>query len=260
MSVKYSIVVPTYKEYGNIEPLTRQLFAALRDAGFAADAVEMIIVDDNSQDGSVEAVRRLEGEGYPVSIAVRKTERGLSGAVIHGLTAARGTFLLVMDADLQHPPVDAPRLLRALERPAVEFVCGTRYGGGVAIDRDWPLYRRIISWGARLLARPLTPLSDPMSGFFAIRKDVFLRGADALNPIGYKIALELFVKCRVKKYEEVGFNFSTRTIGESKLTGKVALHYLKHLQALYVYSYGVWIVIAVVVLLFALLRSVKYML
>ncbi|KEG12197.1 dolicholphosphate-mannose synthase [Trypanosoma grayi] len=260
MPIRYSIVVPAYKECGNLEALTKQVFDAVGDAGFSKNDVELLIIDDNSRDGSVEVVKKLQADGYGVRIEVRTTERGLSSAVIHGITIASGTFVLVMDADLQHPPKAVPRLLSALERPDVEFVCGTRYGAGVAIDRDWPLHRRVISWGARVLARPLTPLTDPMSGFFGLRKDVFQRGVEVLSPIGYKIALELFVKCRVRKYEEVGFNFAARTVGESKLTGKVIVHYLKHLRALYVYTYGVWIVIVLAGILLIVLWLMKIML
>ncbi|KAG8343869.1 putative Glycosyltransferase like family 2 Glycosyl transferase family 2 [Trypanosoma vivax] len=238
MSVKYSIVVPTYKERDNIGPLTREVFDSLVASGYVKTDIELIIVDDNSQDGSVEVVEKLQREGYAVRIVVRTNERGLSSAVIHGMDKSSGAFILVMDADLQHPPSAVPHLLCALEKPGVEFVCGTRYHPGVRIDRDWPLYRRIVSWGGRMLSRPLTPLSDPMSGFFALRAEVFQRARGALNPIGYKIALEIFVKSNVSKYEEVGFNFSTRLTGESKLTGKVIVHYLQHLQSLYVYCYG----------------------
>nr|CCC93619.1 putative dolichyl-phosphate beta-D-mannosyltransferase precursor [Trypanosoma congolense IL3000] len=249
MTIKYSIIVPAYKECGNLEPLTKQVFDALAGDGFVRDEIEIIIVDDNSSDGSVEVVEKLQREGYGVRIEVRTKERGLSSAVIHGISISKGDLILVMDADLQHPPKTVPHLFRALQRPGVEFVCGTRYGAGVKIDKDWPMHRRFISWGARLLARPLTPLTDPMSGFFGLRLDVFQRGRGNVSPIGYKIALELFVKCRVKKYEEIGFNFATRTVGESKLTGKVIIHYLEHLKCLYLHVYGAAVIVMVPVVL-----------
>jgi dolichol-phosphate mannosyltransferase len=254
--MQYSIVVPAYKESGNLEPLTRRVFAAVRDQGLPAEAVEMLIVDDNSRDGSVEVISKLQQEGFNVRIDVRTTERGLSSAVIHGLRNTSGTYKIVMDADLQHPPESVPALFKALSRDSVEFVCGTRYGAGIEIDKNWPAHRRLISWGARLLARPLTALSDPMSGFFGIREDVFKAHAREVNPIGYKIALELFVKCHVQRFEEVGFNFATRTFGESKLTGKVIVNYLQHLHALYVYKLGALFYLlaltAVVVVLYVL--------
>lgn len=236
--MQYSIVVPAYKECGNLEPLTRRVFAAIADQGLPVQSTEMLIVDDNSRDGSQEVIQKLQDEGFNVRIDVRTTERGLSSAVIHGLRNTTGKYKLVMDADLQHPPESVPALFKALSRDSVEFVCGTRYGAGIEIDKNWPAHRRLISSGARLLARPLTSLSDPMSGFFGLRDDVFQRWANEVNPIGYKIALELFVKCRVQRFEEVGFNFATRTYGESKLTGKVIINYLQHLNALYYYRSG----------------------
>lgn len=238
MSIDYSIIVPAYKECGNLTPLTERLTAAFEKQGFAKGTFEIIIVDDNSRDGSVEAVEKLKRAGFPVEIIVRTKDRGLSSAVLHGFANAKGKFLMCMDADLQHPPETAPKLMRALEGKGTEFVIGTRYGKGVAIDKDWPVHRRIISWGARILARPLTPLSDPMTGFFGITRAVLNRGLKDVSPIGYKIALELHVKCRVRKSDEVPFSFAARTVGESKLTGKVIVHYLKHLYALYGFAYG----------------------
>lgn len=234
-----------------MEALTRRVFSALRENGFKDGEVEMLIVDDNSRDGSVETVAKLHKTGYNVRIHVRTTERGLSSAVLFGLSNSAGDCKLVMDADLQHPPESVPAMLRMLEKPGVEFVCGTRYGADVAIDKSWPAHRRLISWGARMLARPLTPLSDPMSGFFGIRKTCYEAGLSEVNPIGYKIALELFVKCRVRRFEEVSFSFATRTVGESKLTGKVIVNYLQHLHSLYYYVMGPWLYAALAAAIWA---------
>ena len=140
---------------------------------------EVLIIDDNSQDATFAEVERLRESGYNVRLHVRTEERGLSSAVLHGFSLAQGSKLLVMDADLQHPPESAFALLQALpDMPKggrilpPQFALGTRYGKGMEIDRDWPLYRRIISWGARMLSRPLTSAQDPMGGFFALRKDL----------------------------------------------------------------------------------------
>merc|ERR1712000_766563 len=111
-----------------------------------------------------------------------------------------------------------------------EFCIGTRYGEGVEISKDWPLHRRVISWGARMLARPLMPfnaLSDPMTGLFSIRKDIYQSAMSkgVVSGLGFKICLELFIKCGITKHTEVTFNFGTRSVGESKLSGKVMIHY-----------------------------------
>jgi len=229
-----TIVVPAYKEKPNIRPLTQRLVDALRSSGMDK-STEILIVDDNSQDGSEEAVNELQKEGFPIRIYIRKTERGLSSAVLRGFQEAKGEKLICMDGDLQHPPEKVPQLLKALDK--ADFVLGTRYGDGFAVDPSWPWYRVVISKGARLLARPLTPLSDPMSGFFGITKSALKRGGGKINPVGFKIALELYVKCGSSSHEEVSIFFGKREAGTSKLTGKVMLYYLLHLFQLYRYQY-----------------------
>lgn len=252
-----SVIVPAYKEGDNVTELVQRVFAAFENNGrsLKRDNVELIFVDDNSRDGTQEKVERLAEEGYPVRIIVRTRERGLSSAVLRGFDEARGKLLLCMDADLQHPPENVPDLLEKLNKQGVEFVIGTRYGEGVAIDKTWPLHRRIISVTARMMSRPLTPLSDPMTGFFALKKDVYTRGRDIINPIGFKICLEAYVKCAVKKSAEVPFSFGVRKFGESKLTGAVIIRYLQQLAELYRYQlpYFIPALFIVAVLAFAAL-------
>lgn len=233
-NITSSVIVPAYKEGGNLTALVERVFAALKEAKMD-NTTEMIVVDDNSKDESEEVINKL-AKKYNVRIIVRRDERGLSSAVLRGFSEAKGEALLCMDADLQHPPEKVPELLAALHK-GVEFVIGTRYGEGVAIDKDWPLHRVVISKGARLLARPLTPLSDPMTGFFGVQRAPYATAAKskALSPLGFKIALEVYVKTGVSKVVEVPFSFGVRTVGESKLTGKVIVHYLLHLKDLYTY-------------------------
>ncbi|KAH8103386.1 nucleotide-diphospho-sugar transferase [Cristinia sonorae] len=259
-TIHYSVIVPAYKENGNIRPLVTRIFNALRqyDSPVPADQVEVIIVDDNSRDGSVENVQSLQQEGYNVRIIVRTTERGLSSAVVRGFQEALGDNMLCMDADLQHPPEYVPTMLAALS-PSSTFVLGTRYGKGVEMDKDWPVHRRIISAGARVLALPLTTASDPMSGFFGIRKEAFLK-ARGLNSQGFKIALDLLIKANVapEAIAEVPFSFGIRAEGESKLTGKVMIKYLEQLAELYWYKFSgllVVLFIFLVVVLVLLARS-----
>lgn len=203
-----TIVVPTYMEKENLKPLIQRVFAALKAKGYAEKSVELIVVDDNSRDGSAEVVAQMTKEGYNARIIVRTTERGLSSAVLRGFHDAAPTsrYLICMDADLQHPPEKVPELLKALVGGA-PFVLGTRYAVGTVVDKDWPLYRRVISSGARMLARPLTPLSDPMSGFFGMDAALFRRTEPTVNPVGFKIALELFVKSHCTSSVEVCYSF-----------------------------------------------------
>mmetsp|Transcript_48069 Transcript_48069/g.113450 ORF Transcript_48069/g.113450 Transcript_48069/m.113450 type:complete len:270 (+) Transcript_48069:259-1068(+) len=241
-----TIVVPAYKEQPNVRPLTERLFKALAEHGMDK-TTELLYVDDNSKDGTVEKVEELAKEGYNVRIIVRTEERGLSSAVMKGFDEGKGTALVCMDGDLQHPPEKAPLLLKELHAGA-EFVLGTRYGEGFAVDKDWPFYRVVISKGARLLARPLTPLSDPMSGFFGISRPALKRGRSSVSPVGFKIGLELYVKCGCTTNAEVQIFFAKREHGESKLTGKVMLYYLLHLAELYRYQFPLLIPVLVVLL------------
>ncbi|TCD69308.1 dolichol-P-mannose synthesis [Steccherinum ochraceum] len=254
-TIHYSVIVPAYKENGNIRPLVTRIYNALRqyDSPVPADQVEVIIVDDNSRDGSVENVQSLQQEGYNVRIIVRTTERGLSSAVVRGFQEAVGDNMLCMDADLQHPPEYVPSMLAAMS-PSATFVLGTRYAKGVEMDKDWPLYRRVISSGARLLALPLTTASDPMSGFFGVRKEAFLKARN-LNSQGFKIALDLLIKAHIapQAIAEVPFSFGVRAEGESKLTGKVMIKYLEQLAELYWYKFSFLIVIFVIVAVIALI-------
>lgn len=250
-----TVVVPAYREKENLRALTERLFAALDKEGWGR--AEMIVVDDNSKDGSVEEIEALQKEGHAVRIIVRTKERGLSSAVLRGFDEAKGDLLLCMDADLQHPPEVVPSLLRALApaKPsasagAPDFVLGTRYGEGTAVDKEWPLHRRIISGGARALARPLTSLSDPMSGLFAVRADTFRRHRDAISGMGFKVGLEIYVKCGLRRHAEVPFNFASRVYGTSKLTGGVMVQYVQHLGQLYAHR-SPWMLVVLLLLVVA---------
>ncbi len=238
-----SIIIPTFREAPNIKPLTKRVFSAVASAGYEA---ELIFVDDNSQDGTDAVVEELRS-AYPVRLIVRRTERGLSSAVLAGFREAKHDCLVVLDADLQHPPEMIPALISSLEEEDGDFAIGTRYAGTGAIAEDWPVLRRLGSRVATLLARPLAPLSDPMSGFFAVRRETWER-ADRLDPIGYKIALELYVKGRCRRPVEVPIRFETRAAGESKASLRVQLSYLRHLAKLYRFRYPLmtWSLIVVV--------------
>ncbi|EPZ35129.1 Glycosyl transferase, family 2 domain-containing protein [Rozella allomycis CSF55] len=242
---KVSIIVPTYKECANLEPLTQRISASLGSIPY-----ELIIVDDNSQDGTSELASKLSKK-YPLHLLVRTNERGLSGAVLHGFAASRGQLMICMDADLQHPPEVLGAMVERLKES--EFVIGTRYMDGLMkVDEGWPVYRRVISQGARLMARPLTGMSDPMTGYFGIRRDVYERGVRRVSAIGFKICLEMYVKCGVKKHAEVPIDFGVRVHGESKLSSKVIVNYLKHLIELYLYKMPIVIAMIGIMILYVL--------
>lgn len=226
-----SVIVPTYREVANI-PYLLDRFDQLRRA-YDLD-LEVLFLDDDSRDGSVEAV---EGSGFDwARIIVRTEDRGLSRAVLDGFRAARHPVLICMDADLSHPPERIPQMVLALAS-GQQFVLGSRYVPGGSTDDDWGLFRWINSRIATLLARPLTKVSDPMSGFFAMKRADF-ETADHLNPVGYKIALELIVKCGFENVGEVPIHFTDRVHGESKLTLKEQLKYIQHLRRLYLHRFS----------------------
>jgi len=143
-----------------------------------------------------------------------------------------------MDADLSHPPHVIVHMLAKLEEGA-DFVVGSRYAFGGSTSDDWGFLRWLNSRVATVLARPLTTVSDPMAGFFAVRRTTFESGA-AFAPVGYKIGLELIVKCGCERVVEVPIHFEDRQFGKSKLTLRQQMLYIKHLRRLYVFKYGLW--------------------
>lgn len=223
-----SIIIPTYREAENLPPLIERL-AALRDHN-ALD-FDVWIMDDQSNDGTRGALATLDL--HWVTLIERAGPRGLSPAVLDGIAASAGRRILVMDADLSHPPAAIPAMLAALDAGA-DFAVGSRYVPGGGTDDDWSLFRRINSRAATLLARPLTSLRDPMSGFFAFERRA-LEGAGRLNPVGYKVGLEILIKSRAKRVVEVPIQFADRHAGKSKLTPLQQLQYLEHLRRLYVF-------------------------
>jgi dolichol-phosphate mannosyltransferase len=232
MSIKLSVVIPTYREARNLEPVARAIGAAL---SWQRWAFEILFVDDDSRDGSEEQAAKLADE-LPVRMIVRHGEKGLSTAVLRGLDEARGEFVVVMDADLSHPADRIPEMIARLEHGKNDFVIGSRYVAGGSLDRSWTWFRRLNSRVATWLALPLTRVHDPMSGFFAFRRE-HMPDAHRLSPIGYKIGLELLVKGEFRKPGEVPIHFADRVHGESKLSWKEQVRYLRHLRRLYQYRF-----------------------
>lgn len=228
-----TVVVPTYHEVESIPHLVTRLQNLRESSGID---IEVLLMDDDSRDGSEELVASL---GLPwVKLVTRKTNRGLSHAVLDGLLLSNRQTLIVMDADLSHPPEKIPEMLAALDR-GMEVAVGSRFTDGGSTADDWGLLRWLNSRVATLLALPLTTLSDPMSGFFAIRRSTVLAGRN-FNPVGYKILLELIIKCRCGRVVDIPIHFDNRRFGESKLSLKEQLKYIQHLRRLYIYKYGTW--------------------
>lgn len=226
-SAELVVIVPTLDEADNLPELIRRIFLAVTTAVIAT---ELLIVDDNSQDGTEAVVKQLANQ-YPIRLITRTLDRGLATAVLHGIKQSRHDYVIVMDADLSHPPEDLPRLFQRLKEGA-DFVVGSRYVNGGSTDARWSTFRWLNSKVAVILARGLTDLKDPMAGFFGFRRSI-LASAPQLVPVGYKIALEILVKGNCQKVEEIPIAFSDRTKGKSKLTLQQQFLYLRHLLRLY---------------------------
>jgi dolichol-phosphate mannosyltransferase len=222
--LQLSVVVPTKNEVGNVEPLLERLGVALVGIDW-----EAIFVDDSSTDGTPELLTRIAQGDRRVRLIRRIGRRGLSSAVVEGALASTTPIVAVIDADLQHDEKILPELYRAIAEDNHELAIGTRYAANGSTG-DWAEDRLKISRFATALASPImkTQLSDPMSGFFAVRRDVLLDAAPRLSTVGYKILLDLVASHpRPLKVAEVGYTFGSRQHGESKLDEMVALEYLE---------------------------------
>lgn len=220
-SVVATVVVPTYNESANLPTLVERICKAL-------PATEIVVVDDASKDGTADVARKL-AEKYPVRVVERFDERGLSTAVLRGMQEARTDLCVVMDADLSHPPEAIPKLVQAVQDGA-DVAVGSRYVPGGDID-EWPLFRRFASKAGTMLARPLTPVRDPMAGFFCLRKSLF--AGIPLKPRGFKILLEILARTGTKKTAEVPIHFEDRAAGSSKFSSKERKEFLKQVWTLY---------------------------
>ncbi|MFJ3774150.1 glycosyltransferase [Streptomyces sp. NPDC090075] len=227
-----TIVVPTFNESGNVRQLLRQITESVP----ARLPCEVVFVDDSTDD-TPEVIREAARDcPFPVAVLHREEPvGGLGGAVVEGLKAATSDWVVVMDGDCQHPPSLVPELVATGERSNAGLVVASRYIKGGSRAGLAGSYRVAVSRGATWLTKSLFPrrlhgISDPMSGFFAIRRSVVT--ADVLKPLGYKILLELAVRSRPREVAEVPFVFQDRFAGESKSTAQEGLRFLRHLAGL----------------------------
>ncbi|QES49864.1 dolichol-phosphate mannosyltransferase [Streptomyces venezuelae] len=227
-----TLIIPTFNESGNVRELLRRLGESLP----AHLAVEVLFVDDSTDDTPEVIEKAARDCAFPVDVLHREQAvGGLGGAVVEGVKRAAGDWIVVMDADLQHPPHLVPELVGEGERTGAQLVVASRYISGGSRAGLAGNYRIAVSRGATWLTKGLFPralrgISDPMSGFFAMRRQVVT--AEVLTPLGYKILLELAVRCRPAKVAEVPFVFQERFAGESKSTAKEGLRFLAHLASL----------------------------
>jgi dolichol-phosphate mannosyltransferase len=223
-----SIVSPTYNESENIRLLVKRISRVMHDREH-----EIIIVDDNSHDGTAEIAKKLSKK-YSVKTLVRNGKLGLASAILTGFDHARGDILGVIDADLQHPPEYLLEFVKAIEENDCDIAIGSRYTNGGGIE-GWSKKRLLTSKVAVLLALPLIrDVRDPMSGFFFLKKSVIENVK--LNPTGYKLGLEILVKGNYNKVKEIPYTFKPRKNGASKLNKSEIFSYLRLLKDLYMYK------------------------
>lgn len=222
-----SIVLPTYMEAASIGTTLKKLRAAA-----VSEPLEIIVCDDHSPDKTLDAVRSADPDAIPLE---HEGPRGLSASVVYGFERAKGDILVCMDADGQHRPEDLPAVIRAAKTAG--FSVGSRFVSGGGFQERWSLCRLFVSRSSALLAKLFlgTPLRDPMSGFFAMKREIFLAVRPYLNLSGFKIMLESAAIASALdpalKIEEVPIQFALRKAGTSKTSATIAFQYLAMLFA-----------------------------
>ena len=217
-----SVITPTFNESENVPVLIERLHAAL-------DGIphEIIVADDDSPDRTWEVAERIAAADPSVRVMRRFHDKGLSAAVLDGMSIARGAYLAVIDADLQHDETVLPEMLEQVRSGSSDVCVGSRSteGGGYG---NWAASRRFVSWVATVIARLLlrVPVSDPMSGFFVVSRRGYEDAAPRINPRGFKVLLEFIGRDRDLLVSEVGYEFANRVHGETKLNRSVIRSYL----------------------------------
>ena len=219
--MQVSIVTPTYNERQNLPKLVEELFEVVaKDSDID---LELIIVDDNSPDGTGEVADTL-AKSFPIKVIHRKGKMGLGSAVMEGFALSKRNYLGVMDGDLSHDPIIIPEMISSLKDN--DIVIGSRFNAESAVE-NWRFDRKLTSQVGVWLARRLTKVSDPLSGYFFLRRSV-LEGVSLTSP-GYKILLEILVKGTYSKVKEIPFRFRSREFSASKLNSQEYFLFIKQL-------------------------------
>ena len=221
--LQLAVIIPTFNEAANVVPLLDKLSIALADYHW-----EAIFVDDNSPDGTADLVREIGQKDVRVRVVHRIGRRGLSSAVVEGMLATSAPILAVVDGDLQHDEMALPKMVAAIESDEADIAIGTRYANGGSVG-EWDKLRHLASQGATWLGQKLlrVPLSDPMSGFMAIRRETLMAALPRLSGVGFKILLDIVASLPTPpRITEVPYVFRSRLNGESKADSMIALEYI----------------------------------
>ena len=236
--VPLSVVLPTYNESQNIAGMLDSIAETLP----ADSAAELIVVDDNSPDGTGDIARshagKIGNKKLRVKVIRRPDKQGLSSAILAGVQSAAGDIVVVMDGDFSHPPQTILHMIEELRNPECDIVVASRYVKGGSVT-GWPFKRRLMSKGATKIAQVGLGIGvkDPMSGFFAFRRHII--DGVKFDAIGYKMLLEILVKAKGARVREVPYTFTNRTAGASKLDSAVMFDYFRAVWKLYRYGRSV---------------------
>jgi dolichol-phosphate mannosyltransferase len=220
--VQLSVIIPTYNERGNVAELIKRIDATLKGIAW-----EVIYVDDNSPDGTADAVKTIARNDPRVRCLRRVGRRGLAGACIEGMLSSSAPYVAVMDADLQHDETVLPEMLKKLQSGAYDLVGATRYVEGGDSSSFSATRSKISRLATKITQKVLgTELSDPMSGFFMMRRETFDEMAPRLSPVGFKILLDIATATEGLRIAEQPYSFGTRFDGESKFNMQIGVEFL----------------------------------
>ena len=223
-----SLITPTYNEKENLPLLAEEIFKTV--AEYPEIDVELIVVDDNSPDGTGQVAELLQSR-YPIQVVHREKKLGLGSAVMAGFNRSERAFLGVIDADLSHDPTVLPDLILGLKDN--DLTIGSRYQTGSLVE-DWPWYRQGISQAGVFFARRLTGVKDPLAGYFFLHREVL--NDLTLTSHGYKILLEILIKGRYESFVEIPFTFRNREYSTSKLNFEEYCLFAKQLLVFWMYK------------------------
>jgi dolichol-phosphate mannosyltransferase len=235
-TAEISIILPTYNESKNI----RSILDHIKNSFPSSLKLETIVIDDNSPDNTAKIAEDYfhsikEKSSHTINVIKRKAKDGLSSAILNGIRESSANTIVVMDSDFSHPPNIIPKLIDVIKQTRCDIAIASRYVNGGSIQ-GWPIKRKLMSKVATLIAQKGLGVKshDPMSGFFAFRKNIL----DGLkfDALGYKILLEILVKTKGVKIEEVPYTFTDRKLGSSKINISIIFDYFKSVWKLYKYG------------------------
>lgn len=248
--MKVSIILPTFNERENIRVLIPSIGEVMRKAGLE---YEIVVVDDNSPDGTAEEAVKLSNI-YPVRVVRRPGKMGLSSSVYEGVKHSTGDVIVVMDADLQHPPEYIPVLVKRIQ-DGCDITVASRYVKGGRVE-GFPVIRQLVSKAsiflAHMLVRGSRRVRDAVSGFFAARKSI-LQYWRLVEPRGYKVLVEILAEVEDARVCEEPFTFKGRASGSSKLSSRVILSYVRMLYKLNARLFLLYLTVVLLALLLLLL-------